>query len=149
MTSVRQPPEPLTRRVSELVASISSDPYGIDPTTGKTALDLLRDLYESMEATGTPDPFLTEMMADETPDDREAIGLYARAIEQCASFPGEPVHTKRCAMATRLLQLGDIEAARHQLKLAIEDAKRAGEPEEARYAEEALETLPGAGSAAR
>ena len=140
---MREPPQPLARRVEELVSAISGDPYGIkDPSTGKTALELLRDLYDSMAASGTPDPFLTEVMADETRDDREAIRLYETAIEQCAKFPGEPVHTKRRDLAQRLLRLGETERARKQFELAIVDARREGDTDQADYLAEFIGKLP-------
>jgi hypothetical protein len=140
--AMREPPHSLANRVAELVSAISADPYGIkDPTSGKTALSLLRDLYDSMAAAGTPDPFLTEVMADETVDDHEAIDLYVIAIEQCASFPGEPTHTKRRDMALRLLRLGETDRAREQLELAIVDAGHSGDMEETQQLAEFLQKL--------
>jgi len=130
---MREPPSSLVKRVAELVSATSSDPYGIDPNTGMTPLQELRWLYDAATAAGTPDPFLTETMADETIDPHEAIRLYEAAIAQCAKFPGEPIYTKRRDMAERLRQLGEVERARAQLELAIVDAKGSGELEEAQY----------------
>jgi hypothetical protein len=134
-----EPPASLVKRVSDLVSAISRDPYGIDPITGMTALQALRWLYDAATAAGTPHPFLTETMADETVDPHEAIRLYEIAIEQCAQFPGEPIYTKRRDMEERLHRLGEVERARAQFELAIADAKHEGELEEAQYLAEYLQ----------
>ena len=132
---MREIPESLGRLVWDLGDAISSDPYG----KGPAALESLRALYESYVSAGKPDPFLTEALADRVADPHEAIRLYEAAIQQCAAFPGEPIHTKRRDMAERLRQIGELERARAQLELAIVDAKRVGELEEAQYLAELLQ----------
>ena len=133
---MREIPESLARLVWELGEALSSDPYG----KGLAALASLRALHESYLSAGRPDPFLTEALADRVSDPHEAIRLYESAIEQCAQFPGEPIHTKRRDMAERLRRIGEIERARAQLELAIIDAKRAGELEEARQLAQLLQS---------
>ena len=132
---MREIPESLARLVWELGDAISSDPYG----KGPAALESLRALYESYASAGRPDPFLTEALADRVADPHEAIRLYEAAIEQCAKFPGEPIYTKHRDMAQRLRDVGQLERARTQLRLAIVDAKRVGELGEAQYLAETLQ----------
>ncbi|OGB22324.1 MAG: hypothetical protein A3I66_20595 [Burkholderiales bacterium RIFCSPLOWO2_02_FULL_57_36] len=89
-------------------------------------------------ASRTPDPFVSETLADFTDDPIESASLYRAAIEQCAYFPGEPLHTKQIGLASSLIGLGEIEEARGILLEAIQAARNLHDTEAIAEAEELL-----------
>jgi len=127
----RKVPTALYQEVFDLATRIAqpfATPIGdVDETAAAEALDDLVALFTRCEDAGTPDPFLTEALADFTSDDTEAIRLYRLALEQAAQFAGEPTHTKRLGLARRLHGRGHMDEAREQLALARRDAFAAGD----------------------
>ena len=91
-----------------------------------------------MGSAGKPDPALTEALADYTDDAAEASALYRAAIAQCEKYPGEPTHTKRICLASRLMDLGDTAAARCELALGRGEAERLKDVEYVELADELL-----------
>ena len=110
--------------VFELVSKIVRASEAGDTVVESAELSRLRTLYVRYEALGIPDPFLTEAMADYTDDPSEAVRLYRLALAQSAQHSDEPTHTKRICMAERLVELGDLEAARTELLLGRAEAER-------------------------
>jgi hypothetical protein len=96
-----------------------------DDQPGEAAgVEALRRIYDRETSAGRIDPFLTEAMADFTADPRASAALYELALTQCASFPDEPLHTKRIGLARMLIELGDEEDAAAQLDAARFEANR-------------------------
>jgi hypothetical protein len=80
--------------------------------------------YLRQENLGEPEPFLTETLADYTEDAAEAVAQYRRALAQSVGCCDEPTHTKRICMASRLIELGDLDEARLELMLGRVEAER-------------------------
>ena len=109
----------LVTRIAQPDAARSED---VDETVAADALKELRALYESREASGAPEPFLTEALADFTDDMEESIRLYELALSQCAGFPDEPKASKHIGLARRLQEMGRTVEARAQLTMARQAA---------------------------
>lgn len=114
----------LTTRIAQPFATPVEN---VDEPAAAAALLELEALFQRCESAGTPDPFLTESLADFTSNDTEAIRLYRLALEQSAQFSGEPTHTKHLGLAERLHSAGHTAEAREQLLLARRDAFAAGD----------------------
>lgn len=130
MLGKRRPPQDLYDKVLELTTSIAQPECcgsDVDSAMAAEALTKLTTLFEARQASGKPDPFLTETMADFTADSNEAVRLYRLAIEQCAEFPDEPTHTKRQGLVERLFELGDNAEAEEELVKARREAFAAGD----------------------
>lgn len=112
---MRTIPEPLYSDVFELTFEINLAIETGNSAVQAEALESLRALYKDRLKAGAPDPFLTETLADCTTEPSEAAELYRLAIEQAASFPGEPVHTKQIGMARALVAMGESDAAQRLL----------------------------------
>lgn len=128
--SKRRPPEDLYDKVLELTSAIAQPECcgsDIDSAMAAEALAKLTALFEAQQASGKPDPFLTETMADFTTDLDEAVRLYRLAIEQCAEYPDEPTHTKRQGLVERLFELGYNAEAEEELVQARREAFAAGD----------------------
>jgi len=125
----RRVPQSLYDTVLELTTAIAQPEAvnAVDETVAEEARAKLVALFQSRQSVGTPDPFLTETVADFTSDAAEAARLYRLALEQCAAFPGEPTHTKRQGLVERLLELGRTVDAREELANAQRDAFAAGD----------------------
>lgn len=128
--SKRRPPQHLYDEVLELTTAIAQPECcgsDIDSAVAADALSKLTALFEARQTSGKPDPFLTETMADFTTDLNEAVRLYRLAIEQCAEFPDEPIHTKRQGLVERLFELGYNAEAEEELVQARREAFAAGD----------------------
>jgi hypothetical protein len=132
------PPE-LHERVLELATAIAQPGvHCLDTAMADRALGELRALFDARMASSQPDPFLTETLADFVFDDEEAIRLYRLALQQVATFPGEPTHTKRIGLTQRLFAAGRTSDAREELERARREAFAAGD----RDALKELDELP-------
>jgi len=122
----RTVPTPLYEEVSALAEAIAQPEAGafgaVDGTAASSAYADLLALYERLEASGRPDPFVTETLADFTDDSAVAISLYRRALEQSGLFPGELLHTKRIGLARQLIAVGQKSEALEQVALARREA---------------------------
>jgi len=127
----RRPPQDLYDAVLELTTAIAQpdkrSDADVDSAAAQKALAELAALFEGRQAAGKSDPFLTETMADFTTDVTEAVRLYRLAIQQCAAFPDEPLHTKRQGLVERLLDLGRNAEAEEELAQARREAFAAGD----------------------
>ena len=138
---MREVPREFWGKVFDLVTeALISDAAGHTQRFSK-ALAALRALYARREALGKPDPALTEALADYTDDAAEAAALYRAAITQSTSYPGEPTHTKRICLASRLIDLGDVAEARSELVRGRADAERLKDAEYVKFADELLSQL--------
>lgn len=128
--SKRHPPQELYDKVLELTNAIAQPECcgsDIDSAMAAEALTQLTALFEVQQASGKPDPFLTETLADFTADLNEAVRLYRLAIKQCSEFPDEPTHTKRQGLVERLFELGCNAEAEEELVQARREAFAAGD----------------------
>lgn len=107
---MRTVPEPLHGNVLALSLALANAIEAGAPARARGALRRLGGLYRAKLT--SPDPFLTETLADFTGGARAAAKLYRLAIQPCASHPDEPVVTKQVALAGRLEELGHVEEAR-------------------------------------
>ena len=127
----RRVPQVLYDAVFELTTAIAQPETlvgtDVDSVAAEEARAKLATLYQSRQAAGSPDPFLTETLADFTVDDAESVRLYRLALDQCAAFPGEPTHTKRLGLVERLIALGRTAEALEELDRARRDAFAAGD----------------------
>ncbi|CAG0933789.1 hypothetical protein RHDC3_02677 [Rhodocyclaceae bacterium] len=98
-----------------------------DEATQASAFVKLRSIYDREAAAGRSDPMLTEALADVTDDPRNSASLYRLAMAQSASFPDEPLHTKRIGLARQLIELGDLDGAEAELNAALLEAKALGD----------------------
>jgi tetratricopeptide (TPR) repeat protein len=90
-------------------------------------LNELKELASDLEASNRSHPFVLETLADYTDDTSEAIALYRRALDLSKSFPAEPLHTKHIALATRLIELSQVEEAREHITIGMSLARDAGD----------------------
>ncbi|HUR42361.1 MAG TPA: hypothetical protein VM240_14445 [Verrucomicrobiae bacterium] len=109
----RRVPDALYNQVLAIATAIA-DHDGVN----SVARAELMALFHKHQQAGTPDPFLTETVADFTNDPDEQVRLYRLAIEQCIAVPGEPVHSKRCGLIEALLELRDDGEAQQELMRA-------------------------------
>ena len=123
---VRVIPEALyeeVRVLAEVIAQPQAGAFGaVDEAASSRAYAALLALHKRLEASGTPDPFVTEALADFTADRSEAIRLYRQALKQCEAFPGELLHTKRISLARQLLAVGQKAEALEQVEVARREA---------------------------
>jgi hypothetical protein len=103
-------------------------------------LELLRARCALNDVTGTPDVDLLEAVADYTPDAREAVTAYRRAIA-LSERRREPAYTKRIWMAARLVELGEYIEARTQLIAGRAEAARLRAEQAVAYADTLLAGL--------
>jgi hypothetical protein len=122
---MRTVPEPLYSRVLEIVLAATNASEAGDRPAARGAYRRLRSLFRSR--IGSPDPFLTEALADHTGGPKSAARLYRLAIEQSLAFPGEPIYTKQLGLATRLLESGHAGEAGFLLAAALGLATEAGD----------------------
>jgi hypothetical protein len=100
---VRAIPEPLYQQVLGIALAITNATEAGDAPARRGAYRRLRSLYRSR--LGSPDPFLTETLADFTGGPRTRIKLYRLAIQQCTLFPDEDVSFKENALAEVLAKI--------------------------------------------
>ena len=122
---MRNVPEPLYGDVLRLSLAIVNASEREDAPKARGALRQLRGLYRSKR--NSPDPFLTEALADFTGGARAASKLYRLAIQQSLAFPGEPIFTKQAGLASRLIELGYSSEAARLLSEAKPAAQAAGD----------------------
>jgi hypothetical protein len=101
----------------------------------------LRAIYARQEVLGAPDPFLTEAVADYTDDAAEAVRLYRLALAQSSRHPDEPKYTKRIDMASRLMEIGEMQSARTELIKGRVEAERLRDTLYVEFADELLAKL--------
>ncbi len=109
---------------------------GVDAELASSAYAALRALYDRLDAAGTPDPFVTEALADFSDESNVAILLYRVAIQQSAAFPGEVTYTKRIGLARRLATEGRNAEALEQVALARLEAVEVDDADAVRELEE-------------
>lgn len=110
---MRKIPEPLYQQVLEIALALTNASESGDAPARRGAYRRLRSLHRSR--LGSPDPFLTETLADFTSGPRTAIKLYRLAIRQSAEFPGEDLTSKQEALEDLLAQI------ERQLKISMND----------------------------
>ena len=138
---MREVPRELGGEVFDLVTEVLLSDAAGDTERFAKAFTALRALYARQEALGKAEPALTEALADYTDDATEAAALYRVAIAQSVSYPDQPTHTKRICLASRLIDLGDIAAARSELALGRSDAERLKDAEYVKLADRLLSQL--------
>jgi hypothetical protein len=138
---MRKVPKELSGEVFDLVTEILCSDAAGDTQRFTTALAALRAVFARQEALGKPHPALTEALADFTDDAAKAAALYRAAIAQSAAYADEPTHTKRICLASRLIELGDLEEARSELAQGRADAERLKDVEYITLADELLSQL--------
>lgn len=121
---MRKVPTPLWKEVFDVVDDIKRWSDAGNAQLEASCIALLQVIYARQEALGAPDPFLTEAMADYTDDPAEAVRLYRLALAQSSRHPDEPTHTKRIDMASRLVELDDLQSARTELIQGRAEAER-------------------------
>ncbi|ADV28127.1 hypothetical protein Psesu_2293 [Pseudoxanthomonas suwonensis 11-1] len=112
-------PEDIHARVLELTRAIVDSYASADRKAAWELHAELREFCESTAAAGRDHPFLWETLADFTPDDRAAIELYKRALEQ-ASLHGAATYE-----GSILLELAERHVTLGESALAYEYAVRA------------------------
>lgn len=112
-------PEDIHARVLELTRAIVDSYASADRKAAWELHAELREFCESTAAAGRDHPFLWETLADFTPDDRAAIELYKRALEQ-ASLHGAATYE-----GSILLELAERHVTLGEPALAYEYAVRA------------------------
>jgi hypothetical protein len=129
----RRVPQALYDAVFEITTAIAQPDTlvgaDVDSVVAEEARAKLVGLFQSRQAAGNPDPFLTETLADFTINDAEAVRLYRLALAQSVAFPGEATHTKRLGLVERLIAMGRTAEAVEELDRARRDAFAAGDTE--------------------
>jgi hypothetical protein len=138
---MRKIPKPLWNEVFDVVNNIKRCIDEGDSKMEAAYTAALGAIYARQEASGAPDPALTEAVADYTDDAEEAVRLYRLALAQSSGSPGEPTHTKRIDMAARLIEFGDLEAARTELIQGRAEAERLNDTFYVDFADEMLAKL--------
>lgn len=100
---MRKVPEPLYQQVPEIALALTNATEASNLPARRGAYRRLRSLYRSR--LGSPDPFLTETLADFTSGPRTAIKLYRLAIRQSEAFPAEHVRSKYQALTELLAEI--------------------------------------------
>jgi hypothetical protein len=95
-----------------------------DEAVQEAGCSQLRSIYDRELSAGRVDPFLTEALADVVDDPEEAVALYRLSLQQAASVPDEPLHSKRLGLARQLQELGEHSAAMAELDAARFDANK-------------------------
>lgn len=83
---MRKIPELLYRQILEIALALTNATEAGNAPVRRGAYRRLRSLYRSR--LGSPDPFLTDTLAEFTSGPRTAIKLYRLAMRQSAGFPG-------------------------------------------------------------
>jgi len=138
LLTIRKIPEPLYSQVLDLALKIANASEAEDSLSHHIAFLELQRLYEERVVAGLVEPFLTETLADFTTDDQQAIKLYELAIRQSVAFEGEPVHTKRIALALRYMDTGEPNVARDLLIQARDEANNFGDTDSVKDVDELL-----------
>ncbi|MES2440658.1 MAG: hypothetical protein V4584_16450 [Verrucomicrobiota bacterium] len=131
-------PRELYARVHELALAITNAVMADDEILSRREL---KSYHEEQVLLGTSHPFLTETLADFTEDPPEAVRLYQLSIRQSKAFPNQPLHTKRIALGTRLLETGNREQAEAFLLDGLAEARILNDADAIAEAEDALEDL--------
>ncbi|MDE2421533.1 MAG: hypothetical protein KGO49_10185 [Gammaproteobacteria bacterium] len=126
-TTIRKIPEPLYSQVLDLALKITNASEAGDSIAQSAAFLELQEFHEELKRVGSSDPFVTETLADFTLDDQQAIILYKLAISQSVAFEGEPIHTKKIALALRYIDLDNSNVARDLLLQARVEANAFGD----------------------
>ena len=138
---MRKIPELLYKQVlgltTEIVEALESESSQLQ----ENAFEQLLALYNFHSETNTPDPFLTEALADFTDDPSKSISLYRLAILQSAHFQDEPIYTKQIGLAKCLLDISEIDEVKQLLSEAIRFAREFDDEDAACEAEDLLTNL--------
>jgi hypothetical protein len=108
---MRDVPPDIYERVRELALGMVNATGVGDETLRASLYEQLLAYYEQQARQGRSDPFLTEIVADETMEPATAIRYYELSLEQARQFPGEPLHTKMISLAQELMEVGQVERA--------------------------------------
>jgi hypothetical protein len=138
---MRKIPTPLWNEVLDVVNNIKRCIDEGDSKMEAVYTALLEAIYARQEVLGAPDPALTEAVADYTDDAEVAVRLYRLSLAQSSRNPGEPTHTKRIDMASRLIELGDLQSARTELIQGRAEAERLSDTLYVDFADELLAKL--------
>jgi hypothetical protein len=138
---MRKIPELLYKQVLGLTTAIVDAHENENSWLQETALAQLAALYNFHSATNTPDPFLTETLADFTDDAPESVSLYRLAILQSEKFQDEPIYTKQIGLASRLNELSQTQEAKQLLIEAIRTARQSEDEDAIAEAEELVANL--------
>lgn len=106
---MRKIPEPLYQQVLEIALALTNATEAGNAPARRSAYRRLRSLYRSR--LGSPDPLLTETLADFTGGLRTAIKLYRLAIRRCPAFPEEDVDSKQRSLDELLVEIGQCSEA--------------------------------------
>ena len=134
-------PRDVYEHVRDLALAIVNAMQAGDDELCEAQMFALRDYYIEQTALGFSHPFLTEAVADYTENAAEAIELYELALKQAREFPGEPVHTKKIALAARLIEIDRFEQAEAFLRDGRIEAVRSGDADSVNEADELIRLL--------
>ncbi len=137
-TIIRKIPELLYSQVLDLALKITNASEAEDSVAQAAAVLELQELYAELRVANSSDPFVTETLADFTEDDRHAIKLYELAISQSVAFEGEPIYTKRIALALRHIDLSESNLAYDLLIQARDEANVFGDADSVKEVDELL-----------
>jgi len=132
-------PPDIYDRVRELALGMVNATGADDDALHESLYQQLLAYYEEQTKLGRSEPFLTEAVADYTPDGAAAVRYYELSLEQARRFPGEPLHTKMISLAERLIELGQFERAEAYLR---DGRAEAAQWEDPYWVENADELLP-------
>ena len=131
----------LWEEVFRLVRDITDSSEKGQTQLTEVGIAALRAIHARQDVLGRPEPFLTEALADYSDDPAEAASLYRRALAESSVHPDEPTHTKRISLAERLIELGELTAARRELMQGRAEAHRLKDDHFVRFADELLAKL--------
>lgn len=95
--------EPINLQVLEIALALTNATEAGNAPARRGAYRRLRSLYRSRLC--SPDPFLTETLADFPSGPRTAIKLYRLAIRQSAAFPGEATESQQQALTELVVEV--------------------------------------------
>jgi hypothetical protein len=113
---MRHIPPDIYDRVRELALGMVNATGAGDDVLNQSLYHQLVAYCEEQMKIGRSEPFLTEAVADHTPDRAAAVRYYELSLEEARRFPGEPLHTKMISLAERLIALGKFERAEAYLR---------------------------------
>ncbi|WP_449465387.1 hypothetical protein [Stenotrophomonas humi] len=106
-------PADIHARVVELTNALIDAGQSGDTDSGESLYEELSRYCESVAADGRDHPFLWETLADFTDDDRDAIGIYLRALPLATAANAAEYAASIClAVAERHSNLDEFDVAR-------------------------------------
>jgi hypothetical protein len=127
----------ITRQASEsLVEGVKVARASKDYAQVEALLGLAEASFQLERMSPCPDPVVAASLAAITNDAAKAISLYELALSQSAKFPDQSTYTWRICLGTRLLEVGNSEAAMHHLELARADAVASADSDASREVDE-------------